>query len=129
MAKYNSELAKNCRAMHFVSYTAPEWENRIIIILFTRGSRLISIVFALFTLFFCIFTMLMTTKWAVADTVPAIMHHFNGNGSIAYGTNIMKSMYQTIHSRSSKPTPSPTKPARKKKEKESVGYSRCFDVN
>lgn len=64
-----------------------------------------------FTSFFCIFTMLMTMRCADADTVPAIMQYLSGNGSIAYGTKIMKSIYQTMHSRSSKPTPSPIKPA------------------
>lgn len=62
------------------------------------------------TLFFWILTMLITMRWHVADTVPAIMHHFNGNGSIAYGTNIINSTYHTRYSRSAKPTPSPINP-------------------
>lgn len=45
-----------------------------------------------------------------AETLPPIMHHFNGSGSIAYGTNIMNKTYQTNPSRSENPTPSPMKP-------------------
>lgn len=51
----------------------------------------------------------------MADMVPAIIHHFSGNGSIAYGTNIMNSTYHTRYSRSAKPTPSPMKPAHARK--------------
>lgn len=49
-------------------------------------------------------------RWADPDMVPPTIHHFNGKGSIAYGTNIIKSMYQTMHSRSENPTHSPMKP-------------------
>lgn len=47
--------------------------------------------------------------------VPPIMHHFSGSGSIAYGTKSVNKMYQTRYSRSAKPIPSPTKPAKKRK--------------
>lgn len=48
----------------------------------------------------------------MAETDPAIMHHFNGRGSIAYGTKMMNSTYQMRYSRSAKPNPSPMKPCR-----------------
>lgn len=56
-------------------------------------------------------------------------------GSIAYGTNMMNSMYQTIHSRSAKPTQSPTKPALKSligndkrvKEIKLIGFIKGFN--
>lgn len=68
--------------------------------------------------------MLITIKWQAADTMPAIMHHFSGNGSIAYGTNTMNKTYQTRYSRSENPTPSPTKPA----ENDDENCHRCCIV-
>lgn len=52
----------------------------------------------------------ITVRWQLADIVPVITHHFNGNGSIAYGTKITNKIYHTRYSLSAKPTPSPTNP-------------------
>ena len=49
------------------------------------------------------------TIWVMAVIVPPIMHHFNGSGSIAYGTKRVNKMYQTRCSRTVNPMPSPTK--------------------
>lgn len=55
----------------------------------------------------CNFLMVITARWQLAVIVPPTTHHLSGRGSMAYGTKMTNSVYQTRYSRFPKPTPSP----------------------